>query len=285
MTSLGEIRAEVIPHIDDIGVTLGSVEAMEELAGQGFVTSGSIMVPCPWFPAAAELANRRPDLDLGLHLTLTSESAQMRWRPMSTSSRTSGLIDSDGYMWATVAELRAHAQPQAVEEELETQLAAAKTAGLELTHLDHHMGGALAPEWAEITLRVARRHGLTVLMPLDPEGYRSVLDLGPAGLSVLGELRDDLISEGGVGIDQFLMGLSYDHLDPASVYKRFLDQATGLTFLSMHCNAPGEVSKVHPGDAAWRIAEYEWVRQGGIEIPEDVVLSDFRSPIFRRHTS
>ena len=55
------IRAEVIPHIDDIGVTLGSVTAMDELAGSGFVTSGSIMVPCPWFPAAAE-----PDVQAAL---------------------------------------------------------------------------------------------------------------------------------------------------------------------------------------------------------------------------
>ena len=272
----GSVRAEVIPHIDDIGVTLGSVTAMDELAGAGFVTSGSIMVPCPWFPATVELANRRPDLDLGLHLTLTSESVRMRWRPMSTTSKASGLIDHDGYMWPTVPELRARARPAAVEEELETQISAALEAGIDVTHLDHHMGAALAPELAEVTLTVARRRRLPVLMPLDPAAYASVLDWGTADPAILDDLRDDLLAAGGVGADHFLMGLAHQDEAPPEVYRRFLDEATGVTFLSMHCDTPGEVSVVHPNDAAWRIAEYEWVKAGAMELPGGVVLSDFR---------
>jgi len=31
------------------------------------------MAPCPWFPEAAEIAAGKVDLDLGVHLTLTSE--------------------------------------------------------------------------------------------------------------------------------------------------------------------------------------------------------------------
>ncbi len=274
MTSPG--RAEVIAHIDDIGVTLGSVVAMEELAGGGFITSGSVMAPCPWLPAVAEAAARRPDLDLGLHLTLTSESERMRWRPISTLSPASGLIDGDGYMWRSVRDLRANADPHAVEEELETQIEAAVASGINLSHLDHHMGGALAPELAEITLRVARRHRLPVLMPRDPRAYAAVLDWGRADLSTLEDLRQDLVSGGGVATDHFLMGLSYMDRDPALVYRDFLARARGVTFLSMHCNAPGEVDMVHPNDYRWRIAEYDMVRSGAVEIPEDADLVDFR---------
>ena len=269
------VRAEIIPHIDDIGVTLGSVVAMDELAGSGFVTSGSIMVPCPWFPDAAEMASRRPELDLGLHLTLTSEPARMRWRPMSTVSRTSGLVDDDGYMWSRVPALRANAHPDAVEEELETQIAAALEAGIRITHLDHHMGGAFAPEFAGTTMRVARRHRLPVLVPGDPAAYAGVLDWGPADMEVLVGLRDDVVSGGGVPIDRFLMGLTFQDEDPPTVYRRFMQEATGLSFLSMHCNAPGEVRAVHPNDAAWRIAEYEWLRERPPQIPYDLALSDF----------
>lgn len=272
----GRVSAEIIPHIDDIGVTLGSVVAMDELAGAGFVTSGSLMAPCPWFPAIAELAARRPELDLGLHLTLTSESARMRWRPMSTASRASGLIDDDGYMWPRVPELRANAHPAAVEDELETQITAAVDAGIRITHLDHHMGGAFAPELAEITMRVARRRRLPVLVPGDPAAYAGVLDWGPADLEVLAGLRDDAVADGGIQVDQFLMGLTFQDEDPPTVYRRFMQQATGLSFLSMHCNAAGEVSTVHPDDAAWRIAEYEWLSEGPPEIPPDVTLADFR---------
>lgn len=269
------VRAEIIPHIDDIGVTLGSVVAMDQLAGAGYVTSGSIMVPCPWFPDAAELASRRPELDLGLHLTLTSESARMRWRPLSTTSRASGLIDDDGYMWSQVPALRSNAHPEAVEDELEAQIAAAVRAGIRVTHLDHHMGGALAPEFADITIRVARRHHLPFLLPGDPVSYAGVLNWGPADLATLEDLRDDVAARGGIPFDHFLMGLTFRDVDPATVYRRFMAEATGLSFLSMHCNAPGEVWAVHPNDAAWRIAEYEWLREGPPDIPGDLALSDF----------
>jgi hypothetical protein len=32
-----------------------------------------VMVPCPWFPEAAALLRENPGLDVGVHITLTSE--------------------------------------------------------------------------------------------------------------------------------------------------------------------------------------------------------------------
>lgn len=269
--------AEVIPHIDDIGVTLGSVRAMEELAGRGFVTSGSVMAPCPWLAEAAALAARRPQLDLGLHLTLTSESARLRWRPLSTRSPASGLVDGDGFMWSTVPQLRARAHPAAVEEELETQIAEARRAGIDPTHLDHHMGAAFAPEFAPITMEIARRHRLPVLIPADVVSYAAVLEWGEADLGAVEEVRDEAAAEGAALMDRFLMGLAFRDENPDSVYRRFLAEARGVTFLSLHCNAPGEVTAVHPGDAAWRIAEYDWIKQGAAPLPPGVGLTDFRA--------
>lgn len=277
MESPGPGLVEVIPHIDDIGVTLGSVRAMEELAGRGFVTSGSVMAPCPWLAEAASLAARFPQLDLGLHLTLTSESARLRWRPLSTRSPASGLVDGDGFMWPAVPQLRARAQPAAVEEELETQIESARRAGIDPTHLDHHMGAAFAPEFAPITMGVARRHRLPVLIPADVVSYAAVLDWGEADLGALEGVRDGAAAEGAVLMDRFLMGLAFQDQDPDSVYRRFLTEARGVTFLSMHCNAPGEVTAVHPGDADWRIAEYDWIKQGAAPLPPGVELTDFRA--------
>jgi hypothetical protein len=195
---------------------------------------------------------------------------------MSTTTRASGLIDDDGFMWATVPALRANAHPGAVEEELETQIAAARSAGIVLTHLDYHMGGALAPEFAETTIRVAGRHRLPFLLPADPAAYAAVLNWGPVDLEILRDLRDDAVAAGAIPTDRFLMGLTFQDEAPGTVYRRFMEEAAGLSFLSMHCNAPGEVWAVHPNDAAWRVAEYEWARDGATGIPSDVSLSDFR---------
>ena len=195
---------------------------------------------------------------------------------MSTASKSSGLIDDDGFMWSTVPALRANAHPGAVEEELETQIAAARRAGIVLTHLDHHMGGALAPEFAETTIRIAGRHRIPFLLPADPSAYAAVLNWGPSDLEILEGLRDDAVAAGAIPTDRFLMGLTFQDEDPGTVYRRFMQQAAGLSFLSMHCNAPGEVWAVHPNDAAWRVAEYEWARDGAAGIPSDVAVSDFR---------
>jgi predicted glycoside hydrolase/deacetylase ChbG (UPF0249 family) len=96
----------LIPHVDDLGVSHGANLAFVELAGLGFVTCGSVMPPCSWFPEMVAMVKERPALDVGVHLTLTSESCACRWRPISTASRTSGLLDGDGFMWPDVPSLR-----------------------------------------------------------------------------------------------------------------------------------------------------------------------------------
>jgi len=112
--TLGLGRA-VILHIDDLAMCHGANRAFLDLARAGLVTSGSVMVPCPWFREIAEAASGDAALDLGVHLTLTSEWRHYRWRPISTTSRASGLIDGEGYFWRDVASLRAHLVPEAAE--------------------------------------------------------------------------------------------------------------------------------------------------------------------------
>ncbi len=48
-------------------------DATNSAFASGGITSGSIMVPCPWFIDFAEHFKTHPDLDVGIHITLTSE--------------------------------------------------------------------------------------------------------------------------------------------------------------------------------------------------------------------
>jgi len=255
----------IIFHIDDVGATHGSNVAMEVLNGTGLITSGSIVVPSGWFPEAAALARRRTELDLGVHLALTSESASYRWRPLSTSSRTSGLIDDDGCFWADVPSVRRHAQPDAVRVELEAQIMRAQQSGIEITHLDHHMGAALVPEFAALTVDLAIQFGLPTLFPTQFDHYAGSVELGDEAdgldgvdLAEMQALRGTLDQAGLAVADRFVIGLRHVGRPARSVYEELLGEVhAGTTFVSLHCNAPGEVSAVHPRDAAFRVQEFD----------------------------
>src|SRR5262245_12066653 len=92
----------VVIHQDDVGMCHGANAAFLELARLGVVTSGSVMVPCPWFPEIAEAAANDPTLDVGVHLTLTAEKEHYRWGPL-TGASAAGLTDADGYLWRDVS--------------------------------------------------------------------------------------------------------------------------------------------------------------------------------------
>jgi predicted glycoside hydrolase/deacetylase ChbG (UPF0249 family) len=253
-----DARAVLIPHVDDLGVSHGANVAFVELAGLGFVTCGSVMPPCAWFPEMVTLARAQPALDVGVHLTLNSESRACRWRPISTASSTSGLIDGEGYMWPDVPSLRRHADPAAVETELRAQIETALAAGLDVTHLDTHMGAAAAPEFAAIYAALGREYRLPVLLTRESASYDSVLAMGPVERSFYDDLIADLEGQGVPLVDRFAMGLAMRHLSCDEAYRQIVEQAApGTTFVSLHCNAPGDIEAMHPNDADMRIAEYD----------------------------
>jgi predicted glycoside hydrolase/deacetylase ChbG (UPF0249 family) len=271
----------LIPHVDDVAVCHGANRALVELAGRGFVTTGSVMVPCAWFPEIVALAKEQPELDLGVHLTLTSESSVCRWRPISTTARVSGLIDGDGYLWPDVPALRRHAHKGAVEAECRTQIEAALAAGVDVTHLDTHMGAAAAPEFVDVYLKLGQEFRLPVLLPRDSRTYSSVLDMGPLDPDFYESLISELTARGAPLIDRFAMGLAMRHQPCDQAWRHLVEQARpGVSYLSLHCSTPGEVERLHPGDAAFRIAEFQLFEDPGFldwVAGQDVVLTGFRA--------
>jgi len=150
----------LIVHADDLGaahsINSASIKALES----GLVSSGSIMVPCPWLPEIAAYARAHPEADLGLHLTLTSEWSSYRWGPVLGRERVPSLLDSSGYL-PLESEATAHMDIKEVEAEIRAQIARARAFGIQPTHLDSHMDTLYHSKVLfEILLRVARENKL-----------------------------------------------------------------------------------------------------------------------------
>jgi predicted glycoside hydrolase/deacetylase ChbG (UPF0249 family) len=165
----------VIIHADDVGMCQATLTAFDELVDFGLVSCGAVMVPCPWFPQVAAYCRQRPGVDMGVHLTLTSEWDSYRWGPISTRDPASGLLDEEGYFPRTSEQVQEQADAAAVQRELEAQVARALDAGIDVTHLDTHMGAVAHARFAGAYIQLAVQHRLPCLMlRFDEAGWREM---------------------------------------------------------------------------------------------------------------
>lgn len=166
----------VILHADDIGNFQSSLAAYRELVDDGLISSASVMVPCPWFPAAAEFCRSsagHPNLDMGVHLTVTSEWDRYRWGPVASREKAGGLLDEDGYFHSSAEAFQAHAAVEATRVELQAQIDRALAAGIDVTHIDTHMGALLHPKFIDSYIELALAYRVPVFLLRSPDPHLS----------------------------------------------------------------------------------------------------------------
>jgi predicted glycoside hydrolase/deacetylase ChbG (UPF0249 family) len=151
----------LIVHADDLGaahsINRASIKALET----GLVSSGSIMVPCPWLSEIAAYARAHPEADLGLHLTLTSEWTLYRWGPVLGKERVPSLLDGSGYLYSLESDAADHIDVKEAEAEIRAQIARALALGIKPTHLDSHMGTLYQNKSLfEMLVRISREYKL-----------------------------------------------------------------------------------------------------------------------------
>lgn len=153
---------------------------------------------------------------------------------------------------------------------MEAQLGRALAAGMDVTHLDTHMGAALVPELLDITLCLARRHRLPVLLPRDFGSYLGVLRMGKVDPGPYVIAAEALAAEGMPCFERFLMTSGASSREAAVAYDALLSSAgNGLTFLALHPNAPGDIEAIvadHPrARPEWRTDEYRLLTAGTLD--------------------
>jgi predicted glycoside hydrolase/deacetylase ChbG (UPF0249 family) len=183
----------LIIHGDDIGLSHSTNMAVIKAFEEKGITSGSMMVPCPWSSEFAEYAKSHPGLDIGIHFTINSEWKYYKFGGILSQCEIPSLLDKNGHFYPTVEQVAMAAKPEEMEKELRAQIDRAIAMGIQPTHLDSHMGSMyVTPLLFRVVVKVAREYGLPVSLPYNL--------LGPVAPFLKNEL-----TPGMVGVDNFLM--------------------------------------------------------------------------------
>lgn len=154
----------LILHLDDIGMCYEANQAAKSYLEKGEVQSAAAMVPCPWFNEIAAWYKEHPEHDVGLHLALTSEWKHYRWGPVAPRSEVPGLIDAEGYLPRSVAEVALKSNGAEVEKEIRAQVERALSRGIRPGHLDTHMGTLYARlDFTRAYLKVAEEYKIPAM--------------------------------------------------------------------------------------------------------------------------
>ena len=248
----------VILHADDIGMCQASVQAFADLWDFGTVSSGAVMMPCSWAPAAAEMCRNNPGIDMGVHATLTSEWNAYRWGPLSTRDPGSGLVDSAGFLFQTSAEFQQNADPDSVLLELSLQVQRAKEWGIDVSHMDTHMGSILHPQLLPAYIQAGFSNRIPLMMLRGDSDF--LLGMGASPEDVEGYLEIiSMLEEQGIPLIDHICFMPLDQPDDQiSIAKKLLDECpSGITHFILHPSIDSPEIRDIADDWQSRVANYK----------------------------
>ncbi|MHB9034678.1 MAG: polysaccharide deacetylase family protein [Anaerolineae bacterium] len=248
----------IILHADDLGMCLAENLATLDHAASGFAACGAVMAPCPWVPQMAHAAREVPGLDLGAHLTLNAEWRDYRWTPLTGRNPASGLVDTAGYQWSSVPDLFAHLDPRSAALELRAQVNYLLEQGIDLTHIDTHMGCVLHPALLETYIDLAFEFRLPVMLPrtIPAEYTGKVTPDDPLMLAVRRAIRR--LDDAGWPVVDHIRSCGQPSGSRLDSYLELVDALPpGLTHLLYHAAVPDRDIE-HIDRAHWplRVADY-----------------------------
>lgn len=238
----------LIVNADDYGMCHAENAATQELLTNGYITSATIMVPCPWLAEAAQFCKTHPDLDIGIHLTFTCEWKRYKWGSVASSDLVKSLLTPEGYFPTDIQSVEVNAKPEEVEREMRAQIDKAIQLGIQPTHLDNHMGSvyglATGRHFLDIIFKISAEYKLPFRLPRHlSEKYQATLP--PERIEMINGLVAELVQKGYI-LPDYLETVEHgeDYESTVEAYRRlFGNLKPGVTELYIHAAKPSEEMK------------------------------------------
>src|SRR5687768_1560038 len=159
---------------DDMGYSHAGNEALIRAYKEGIETSIEVIVPSPWFPEAVKMLQENPNVDVGIHLAITSEWDNVKWRPVSACP---SIRDADGYFFPMIrpnpnypgqAIMEQEWKLQDIEMEFRAQIELALKKIPRISHISGHMG---CTNFDRAVEALTRRLAVEYKIDIDPHAY------------------------------------------------------------------------------------------------------------------
>lgn len=154
---------------DDMGYSHSGNQALIKCYENGIQKSIEIIVPSPWFPEAVKMLEQHPGVDVGVHLAITSEWDNVKWRPLTDAT---SLRDADGYFYPMIrkntnypgrAVMENKWNIADIEKEFRAQIEMALKKIPRLSHISGHMGCTdITPEVTQLTKKLAKEYKIDI---------------------------------------------------------------------------------------------------------------------------
>lgn len=152
-----------------MGYSHSGNEAIIKAYREGIETSIEVIVPSPWFPEAVKMLKDNPKVDVGIHLAITSEWDNVKWRPLTDCP---SLQDEAGYFYPMVWSNKNYPgkaindrplNVDEIEKEFRAQIELALKLIPGITHLSSHMGCTqLNEQVKEMSAKLAKEYNIDI---------------------------------------------------------------------------------------------------------------------------
>ena len=160
---------ELVIRIDDMGALHSVNTASIDTYQNGIAKSVEVLAVGSWFPEAVKMLKENPGLDVGVHLAITSEWENVKWRPLTHCP---SLVDENGYFYPmmgpnpaypgqSIMENKDKFDINEIEQEFRAQIELALKNIPQVTHISGHMfSTAFSPEVVAVVQKLSDEYNL-----------------------------------------------------------------------------------------------------------------------------
>lgn len=163
-------QSSLVIRIDDLGAFHAVNTACMETYMNGIAQSVEVMPVAAWFPEAVKLLKENPGLDVGIHLAITSEWENAKWRPLTYCP---SLTDNNGFFLPMLFPNPAYPgmaikenkwKLDEIEKEFRAQIEMVLKNIPQASHLSGHMlSYGFDDEVYNMTIRLAKEYHLSIV--------------------------------------------------------------------------------------------------------------------------